>query len=151
MIEDTTLYESKNPAKNKEMSDSAKIDSLVNTLGADTLNLAASGLPLAPPVKDTGEFLYPGHLLSKNLKGKVTFKIRIDQFGHVVDYQILGPSGELAIDSAATKALLESTFETSQFTDFSYLNIYFRYDIKFAPPKIDEFYNPYQKREETGP
>lgn len=151
LIEDTTLFVNKNPALKNEMSDSARIDSLVNTLGSDTNYLATSGLPMAPPVKDTGEFLYPVGLLSKNLKGKVTFKIRIDQFGHVTDYQILGPSGELAIDSAATKALLESRFETSQFTDLSYLNIYYRYDIKFAPPKLDEFYNPYQKREETGP
>lgn len=151
LIEDTTLFVNKNPAPQNQMSDSARIDSLVNTLVLDSMSNPGYSLPLAPPLRDTGVFLYPGGLLNKNLKGKVTFKIRLDQFGHVTDYEILGPSGELAIDSAATKALLESTFDTSQFPDLSYLNNYYRYDIKFAPPRLDEFYNPYQKREETGP
>jgi TolA-binding protein len=150
LIEDTTLLAITSQIQQNQVSDNTYQDSLAQSL-TDTVNNAGFSLPMAPPVKDTGSFLYPGSLLTRNLKGRVTFKIRLDQFGHVSDYQIMGPSGELAIDSAAIKCLTETTFDISQFTDMSYLNNYFRYDIKFAPPKLDEFYNPYQKREETGP
>jgi TolA-binding protein len=150
LIEDTTLIAITTQTQQNQSADSAYQDSLAQSL-TDTTNNTGFSLPKAPPVKDTCIFLYPGGLLSRNLKGRVTFKIRLDQFGHVSDYQLLGPSGELAIDSAAIKCLNETTFDMSKFTDMSYLNDYYRYDIKFAPPKIDEFYNPYQKREETGP
>jgi TolA-binding protein len=150
LIEDTTLIAITTQTQQNQSADSAYQDSLAQSL-TDTISNSGFSLPKAPPVKDTCIFLYPGGLLSRNLKGRVTFKIRLDQFGHVSDYQILGPSGELAIDSAAIKCLTETTFDMSQFTDMSYLNNYYRYDIKFAPPKLDEFYNPYQKREETGP
>jgi cellulose synthase operon protein C len=151
LIEDTSLvFVNLDTQQNQAAADSSYLDSLTQSL-TDTVNNAGFSLPMAPPVKDTGEFLYPGGLLSRNLKGRVTFKIRLDQFGKVADFQILGPSGEQEIDSASVKCLMATTFDMSQFTDLSYLNSYFRYDIKFAPPKLDEFYNPYQKREETGP
>jgi TonB family protein len=130
--------------------DSALLDSLARTLN-DSLSNMAMDIPMAPPVRDTGAFLFPGSLLTKNLKGRVTFKIRLDPFGKVADYLILGPSGESAIDSAAIAALQATTFDMSQITDLSRLNSYFRYEIKFATPKLNEFYNPYQQREEKGP
>ncbi len=109
------------------------------------------GLPNAPPPKDTGEFIYPEHLLSQKLKGRVTFKIKLDFVGTVIDYQLIGPSGNAAIDSAAIRALTQTVFDISYIDDLTKLNDYFRYDIKFAPPKLDEFYQPYQERREKGP
>jgi len=109
------------------------------------------GLPDAPPPKDTGEFIYPEHLLSQKLKGRVTFKIKLNFVGTVIDYQLIGPSGNAAIDSAAIRALTQTVFDISYIDDLTKLNDYFRYDIKFAPPKLDEFYQPYQERREKGP
>ncbi len=109
------------------------------------------GLPNAPPPKDTGEFIYPEHLLSQKLKGRVTFKIKLNFVGNVIDYQLIGPSGNAAIDSAAIRALTQTVFDVSYIDDLTKLNDYFRYDIKFAPPKLDEFYQPYQERREKGP
>ncbi|RKX19008.1 MAG: hypothetical protein DRP26_04190 [Candidatus Zixiibacteriota bacterium] len=125
-------------------------DSL-NRARADSLRRLAFTLPPAPAVKDTGEFLYPEHLLRLKFKGRVTFKIKIDLFGNVVDYQMLGPSGNADIDSVATEALLNTTFDVSNIQDLSKLDEYFRYEIRFEPPELDEFYNPYRDLEEKGP
>lgn len=118
---------------------------------ADSLRRLAFTLPPAPAVKDTGEFLYPEHLLRLKFKGRVTFKIKIDLFGNVVDYQMLGPSGNADIDSVATEALLNTTFDVSSIQDLSRLDEYFRYEIRFEPPELDEFYDPYRDLEERGP
>ena len=68
----------------------------------DTTTQLAEGLPFAPAVKTPGVFNYPEALYSRDLKGKVTFKIKIDVTGKVRDHEIIGPSGEYAIDSSAT-------------------------------------------------
>lgn len=118
---------------------------------ADSLKRFAFTLPSAPAVKDTGEFLYPEHLLKLKLKGRVTFKIKVDLFGNVVDYEMLGPSGNADIDSVAIEALLNTTFDVSSIQDLSKLDEYFRYDIPFEPPELDGFYDPYRDLEERGP
>jgi TonB family protein len=150
LIRDTTLLVTDTQIQQNQPADSVYQDSLAQSL-TDSLNSVVFALPMAPPVRDTGIFLYPESLLNKKLKGRVTFKIRLDQFGHVSDYQILGPSGELAIDSAATKALMTTTFDMSQMQDLSHLNDYYRFEIKFSTPKLTEFYNPYEQRQEKGP
>ena len=117
---------------------------------ADSLRKLAYTLPRAPAVKDTGEFLYPQDLLNEKRKGVVTFKIKLDLFGNVIDYELLGPSGNAEIDSVAIVALRNTTFDMSTVQDLSTLDDYFRYDIRFEPPELDEFYNPYRDREDWG-
>jgi tetratricopeptide (TPR) repeat protein len=113
----------------------------------DSLNREAMGLPRAPRVVTLGEFLYPEELLDKDLKGEVIFKIKLDLTGRVQDYELIGPSGERAIDSVATAALLETEFDTSNF-DFTQLDTFFRYSIPFERPEIDLFNDPYRERRE---
>jgi TolA-binding protein len=113
----------------------------------DSLDREAMGLPRAPQVITLGEFLYPEELLDKDLKGEVIFKIKLDLTGRVQDYELIGPSGERAIDSVATVALLETEFDTSNF-DFTQLESFFRYSIPFERPEIDLFNDPYRERRE---
>ncbi|UCE66239.1 MAG: tetratricopeptide repeat protein [Candidatus Zixiibacteriota bacterium] len=114
----------------------------------DSLRRMAMELPRAPRVMTLGEFLYPEELLDKDLKGQVIFKIKLDITGRVQDYEIIGPSGERAIDSVATAALLETEFDTSDL-DFTRLDSFFIYSILFERPEIDIFNDPYRdKREE---
>lgn len=140
-----------NKKKNTDQNKSPQPDSS-GLAKADSLQQYAGTLPPAPPVKDSAEFLYPVQLLNEGHKekGKVTFKVKADLFGNVVDYQLLGPSGNSLIDSVATQALLRTVFDTSNLADLSLLNEYFRYDIKFEPPRDweDRFdhadpYDPY--------
>jgi TolA-binding protein len=116
----------------------------VNT---DSLRRLAMELPSAPRVVTQGEFLYPEELLDKDLKGQVIFKIRLDITGRVQDYEIIGPSGEQAIDSVATTALLETEFDTSNL-DFTQLDSFFKYSIPFERPEIDLFNDPYREQRE---
>ena len=114
----------------------------------DSLRRMAMELPRAPSVLTLGDFLYPEELLDKDLKGQVIFKIKLDITGRVQDYEIIGPSGERAIDSVATAALLETEFDTSDL-DFTQLDSFFIYSILFERPEIDLFNDPYRdKREE---
>jgi len=113
----------------------------------DSLRRMAMGLPPAPSVLTLGEFLYPEELLNRDLKGEVIFKIKFDITGRVQDYEIIGPSGERAIDSVATVALLETEFDTSNL-DFTQLDSFFRYSIPFERPEIDIFNDPYRERRE---
>ncbi len=110
----------------------------------DTSHALADILPPAPPVKVLGEFVYPQSLLDRRLKGEVLFKIKINLFGKVEEHEIIGPSGEYAIDSSATAALLETEFDTSNY-DFSRLESYFRYVIQFERPDINIFNDPYRE------
>jgi TonB family protein len=119
--------------------------------GPDSLKQTAQGLPQAPRVKTLGEFLYPGELLSKDLKGRVIFKIKLDVTGRVEDYEIIGPSGEQAIDSSATVALLQTEFDVSQM-NLAQLDTYYQYTVPFKRPDIDIFNDPYRRRQEgQGP
>ncbi len=113
----------------------------------DSLRRMAMELPRAPRVLTAGEFLYPEELLDKDLKGQVIFKIKIDITGRVQDYEIIGPSGERAIDSVATAALLETEFDTSDL-DFAKLDSFFLYSLPFERPEIDIFNDPYRDRRE---
>jgi len=137
------------PANNHDQPLNPLEDSLARAR-ADSLRQLAYTLPRAPAVKDTGEFLYPQELLSEKRKGAVTFKIKLDLFGNVIDYELLGPSGNAQIDSVAIVALRNTTFDMSTVEDLSALDDYFRYDIRFEPPELDEFYNPYRDREDWG-
>jgi TolA-binding protein len=117
---------------------------------ADTSGqLMAGDLPLAPQPKKVGDFLYPESLLSKDLKGKVIFKIRIDFSGKVAEHEIIGPSGEYAIDSVATQALINTEFDTSQLS-LSQLDGYFQYSIPFSRPNINIYNDPYRDLHEEG-
>ncbi len=117
---------------------------------ADSLRMIAQGLPPAPTVKELGKFVYPQELLDRHLKGEVLFKIKINLFGKVEEYEIIGPSGEYAIDSAATVALLNTEFDTSDL-DFAKLDKYYRYGIEFERPHIDIFNDPYLEERRQGP
>lgn len=118
----------------------------------DSLLNVANTLPMAPAVKDTGDFLYPETLLGRKRVIVVTFKIKLDLFGNVTAHELLGPSGNREIDSLATEALLETTFDISTLEDVSLLNDYFRYDKRIQPPEYNDFRNdpdnPYEEREE---
>jgi TonB family protein len=116
----------------------------------DTSQQLAQGFPLAPQPKVTGQFVYPEALLSQDLRGKVIFKIKIDISGKVEEYEIIGPSGQHAIDSSATAALLQTEFDTSQL-DLSQLDGYFQYSIQFKRPNINIFNDPYRQQREGGP
>lgn len=116
----------------------------------DSTAQLAGGLPFAPEVTKSGEFLYPEALLSRDLKGKVTFKIKLDINGRVRAEEIIGPSGEYAIDSSATAALMNTEFDVSKL-DLIQLDGYFQYSISFKRPDLDIFNNPYLRRQETGP
>lgn len=108
----------------------------------DSTTQLALGLQHAPPTKVFGQFIYPSELLSRNLKGVVLFKIKIDVAGKVSEQEIIGPSGEHAIDSAATVALLQTQFDVSKL-DLMQLDGYFQYPIPFKKPIINEFNNTY--------
>ncbi len=116
----------------------------------DSTNQVALGLTLAPPVKTPGVFMYPEALYNRDLKGKVIFKIRLEVTGKVRDYEIIGPSGEYAIDSSATAALMTTEFDVSNL-ELSQLNDYFQYSLVFKRPNITQFDNPYLRRQEQGP
>jgi TolA-binding protein len=117
---------------------------------ADSLRMIAQGLPPAPAVKELGEFEYPRALLGRRLKGEVLFKIKINLFGKVEEHEIIGPSGEYAIDSAATVALLDTEFDTSDL-DFAKLDKYYKYVIGFERPDINIFNDPYIEERRQGP
>jgi len=147
----------KKPAQNiPKDNQNPQQDSLSRAL-ADSLRLAANTLPQAPAVKDSGEFLYPAELMDARIKkrGRVTFKIRLDLFGNIIEHEMLGPSGNDLIDSVAVEALLNTTFDMSTVQDLSTLDDYFRYDVSFEPPddwedryRHDDPYDPYR---DTGP
>lgn len=116
----------------------------------DTSRQFSGGLPLAPPVKTLGEFVYPRSLLDRRLKGEVLFKIKINLFGKVDEYDVIGPSGEHAIDSSAIAALLETEFDTSGL-DLAQLDTYFRYSIPFERPDINIYNDPYREENRDRP
>jgi TolA-binding protein len=100
-------------------------------------------LPRAPAVKDTGEFVWPDSLIREGFKRTVVviFKIKLDLFGNVIDFEQLGPSGHPEIDSSATVAMKNTTFDMSNLEDLSMLDEYFRYDMRLEPPKYDDFFD----------
>ena len=106
-------------------------------------------LPRAPAVKDTGEFVWPDSLLKARYNRKVTliFKIKIDFFGNIEEYELLSPSGLREVDSLAVIALTNTIFDMDDFDDMSLIEDYFRYDMILKPP--DLFYydtDPYRNR-----
>jgi TolA-binding protein len=120
--------QTKQPDENQPDSlERARADSLTNAL------------PMAPPVLDSIAFVYPESLLNEGHreKGRVIFKIKLDLFGTVTDYELLGTSGNMTIDSVAVATLRQTTFDMSelQFQNLSLLEGYFRYDIRFEPPR----------------
>jgi hypothetical protein len=118
--------------------------------GPDTAQQNVDVLPIAPNPKVLGEFIYPEALLSRDLKGKVIFKIKLDFAGKVAEYEIIGPSGEHAIDSSATAALLKSEFDVSTL-DLAQLESYYQYSIPFRRPTINLYNDPYLEQKELGP
>jgi TolA-binding protein len=116
----------------------------------DSTSELALGLPFAPSAKATGRFIYPEALLSRDLRGKVIFKIKLDVSGRVQEHEIIGPSGEFAIDSSATVALLLTEFDVSQL-DLSQLDEYYQYSISFKRPNVTIFNDPYRDQQERGP
>jgi TonB family protein len=116
---------------------------------ADSVLVQGQGFPVAPPVKVDGQFIYPEALLSQNIHGKVIFKIRLDITGKVQEYEIIGPSGQLAIDSSATAALLRTKFDVSAL-DLAALDGYFQFSIAFKRPKLDLFNDPYSQQHNLG-
>lgn len=116
----------------------------------DSTDQIEEGLSLAPPVITAPDFIYPEELLSRDLKGKVIFKIRLEHSGKVRDYEIIGPSGEHAIDSSATVTLMATEFDVSNL-DLIQFDNYYQYSITFIRPKITNFFNPYLERQEQGP
>ncbi len=113
----------------------------------DTTSQMVEGLPFAPPIKIDGQFVYPEALLSRDLRGKVVFKIKINISGKVEDYETIGPSGEAAIDSSAAAALLRTEFDTSEL-DLAQLEQRFQFSITFKRPDIDLFNDPYRDQRE---
>jgi TonB family protein len=95
----------------------------------DTASQNTATLLLAPKTKVLGNFIYPEALLAQDLKGKVIFKIRLDMSGKVKEYEIIGPSGQYAIDSSATAALMETEFDVSEL-NLAQLNEYFQYNVQ---------------------
>jgi TonB family protein len=118
--------------------------------GVDTSMQVVEGLPPAPNVRVPGQFTYPEALLSRELKGKVIFKIKLNISGKVEQYEIIGPSGEYAIDSSATVALLKTEFDVAGL-DLAQLDGYFQYSIPFKRPIVNIFNDPYRERQEGGP
>jgi TonB family protein len=119
-----------------------------------------SGLPPAPPVLDSVAFVYPESLMNarREEKGRVIFKIKLDLFGNITEYEMLGPSGSDLIDSVAVRTLRQTTFDMSYLEDLTLLDGYFRYDIKFEPPRDweDRFehadpFDPYDDQTGGGP
>lgn len=115
-----------------------------NVPDPDSLRQLALGLKSAPSVRKQGEFVYPERLLDRQLKGQVLFKIRLNLFGKVEEYELIGPSGEYAIDSAATEALLNTEFDTSRL-DLAELDSFYKYSIRFERPDINIFNDPYKE------
>jgi TolA-binding protein len=114
-----------------------------------TQQLIAGDLPLAPRAKKVYEFVYPEALLSRDLRGKVIFKIRLDIAGMVKDYELIGPSGETAIDSVATEALIRTEFDITEL-DLAQLDGYFQYSIPFKRPNVTIYDDPYRDLHDTG-
>ncbi|MEE9553786.1 MAG: tetratricopeptide repeat protein [candidate division Zixibacteria bacterium] len=112
----------------------------------DTAQTIVGGFPPAPPIKTPGEFVYPQSLLDRRLKGEVLFKIKINLFGKIEEHEIIGPSGEFAIDSSATEALKRTEFDTSKL-DLAQLDSYFTYVIPFERPDINIFNDPYREEQ----
>ena len=115
----------------------------------DSTKQLANGLPMAPPTTVQGQFLYPYELLSRNLKGVVLFKIKLDVAGKVSEQEIIGPSGEHAIDSVATVALLQTQFDVSKL-DLMQLDSYFQYPLPFKRPNINQYNDLYQNQQQGG-
>ena len=147
----------KNPQQNIPNDGQTPEQDSLNQARADSLRQAANTLPPAPAVKDSGEFIYPAELMDARIKkkGKVTFKIRLDLFGKIVEHEMLGTSGNDLIDSLAVNALLKTTFDMSTVEDLSTLDDYFRYDVKFEPPdnwedryEHDDLDSPYRETEQ---
>jgi len=143
----------KKPAQNSPKDNQDPQQDSLSRARADSLRLAANTLPRAPAVKDSGEFLYPAELMDARIKkrGRVTFKIKLDLFGNIIEHEMLGPSGNGLIDSLAVEALLNTTFDMSTVQDLSTLDDYFRYDVNFEPPqdwedryKHDNLDDPYR-------
>ncbi len=127
----------KPPVQNTPREEQNPLQDSLSRARADSLRLAANTLPPAPAVKDTGEFIYPAELMNARIKqkGRVTFKIKLDLFGNIIEQEMLGTSGNDLIDSLAVQALLQTTFDMSTVKDLSTLDDYFRYDVSFEPPE----------------
>jgi TolA-binding protein len=139
------------PARNiiaEEDELSPEEDSLLQA-EVDSLKKHARDLRVAPPVKDTGLFVWPDSLLKAKFDRTViiTYKIKISLFGDVDDYQLLGPSGNNEIDSLANIALENTLFNMDDLSDLAMQDEYFRYDMRLVPPDPRDYYNdPYYNR-----
>ena len=122
-----------NKQKREQQTSTGQQDSL-SKAKADSIS---STLPPAPPVLDSIAFLYPEELLNEGHreKGTIIFKVKLDLFGSIIEHEQLGTSGNSTIDSVAVNTLLKTRFDMSELNDLSLLNGYFRYDIRFEPPK----------------
>jgi len=110
---------------------------------ADSLRKSAYTLPIAPAVKDTGVFTWPDSLLREKFKRTITitYKVRLDLFGNVDEFQLLGPSGLNEIDSLANVALKNTIFDMDDLSDLAMIDGFFRYDMKLVPPDPRDFWD----------
>jgi len=106
--------------------------------GADTLAQAEEEqkpeFPLAPQPKTRGEFVYPESELESGIKGKVVFKIRIDNFsGEVYEAEMVNSLDNHYIDEAAKEAAMQTVFEPDSI-DVMHIGGYFLYEVEVKPP-----------------
>jgi TolA-binding protein len=145
-----TASTKKSTRKSSQSQEQSPSDSTGQKTLPDSAAALAESLPFAPQVVKPGVFIYPEKLLSKDLKGKVLFKVKLSFSGKVEDYQMIGPFGEHLIDSTATEALLQTEFDVSSLS-LSDLDGYFQYSIVFERPDINMYNDIYRERRDTGP
>ena len=111
----------KKPKSNRTQQQPSAENDTSQTQVADSL---LGGLPMAPPVLDSIPFVYPESLLNarREEKGRVIFKIKLDLFGNITEYEMLGPSGSDLIDSVAVRTLRQTTFDMSYLEDLTLLD-----------------------------
>ena len=159
-VEKRAKPEEKKPKLNKQRRLTGGGDTPQDSSQVELEDTMYTGMPWAPRVLDSIAFLYPESLLDEGHreKGKVIYKIKLDLFGNITDHQLLGSSGNTVIDSVAERTLLQTTFDMSSLDDLTLLDGYFRYDIRFEPPRdwedrrdhADPF-DPYKEQRERGP
>ncbi len=108
----------------------------------DTLAQEESGqklqFPLAPRPKTKGKFVYPETELESGIRGKVVFKIRIDNFnGEVLEAEMVNSLGNNYIDDAAREATMQTVFEPDSI-DIMHIGGYFLYEVEVKPPEIKD-------------
>jgi len=90
--------------------------------------------PLAPRPKIKGNFVYPESELESGIKGKVVFKIRIDNFtGEVFEAELVNSLDNHYIDDAAREATMQTVFEPDSI-DVMHIGGYFLYEVEVRIP-----------------